>query len=701
MRLGNYYRNHIRTNSASMSRLSSWILSLIVIVIALSGCRTRRPPDLTPYADAGITGSLTQIEDPDIAVPSPDSLFPVAPPRTIKDMAEVSYWDVTLEDTVRTALVNSKVLRDLGGTVVRSPDTTSTSLDPAIQETDPRFGVEGALSAFDAQLNSRINSERIDRRLNNRFIGNLGTLQGDRLTWDTEIAKESAVGSRFALRQHIDMDRDNNPGNQFPFPDGAWTVFYEGEYRHRILQGGGINFNRIAGPGAVPGLSNGVLIARIRTDISLADFEIALRDFTSNVENAYWDLYYSYRDLDAKVRARDSALDTWRRIQALNETGRRGGEAEKEAQAREQYYRFEADVQDSLAGRPLDGTRTNNGSRPGTFRGLPGVLVNERRLRLLMGIPPDSEMLIRPAEEPFPASIVFDWSSISSEALTRRSELRRQRWQVKRAELEVVAARNFLLPRLDVTGLYRFRGFGDRLLDSNSNVPPFDNAYENLTTGDFQEWQAGAEFAMPLGFRQAGAGMRNAELGLSRERVLLKAQEQEVLYDLAQSVGELDRGFAVLQTNYNRMIAAQQQVAAVQAAFIDDRVEFIAVLDAQRRQAEADAQYYRSRTEYAVAIKNVHFEKGTLLDYLNVWTAEGPWPGKAYDDAARRDATRGRPRAIPNRARIIGTDLAPEMVPLPPIDDQQPLQMPMEMPPQLQPTDPLPNPEFPLPMPVG
>jgi hypothetical protein len=216
------------------------------------------------------------------------------------------------------------------------------------------------------------------------------------------------MGSQFSIRQHIDFDQDNNPGNQFP--NGAWNVWYEGEARQPLLQGGGLNLNRIAGPGATPGAYNGVLVARIRTDISLADFEVSLRDFTSNVENAYWDLYYAYRDLDAKVRARDTALETWRRIHALFETGRRGGEAEKEAQAREQYYRFEADVQDSLAGRPLDGTRTNNGSRPGTFRGLPGVLVAEKRLRLLMNITANGHQLIRPSDEPLSAGIAFDWS---------------------------------------------------------------------------------------------------------------------------------------------------------------------------------------------------------------------------------------------------------------------------------------------------
>jgi outer membrane protein TolC len=646
-----------------------WLpLILIAMATALPGCWPGRKVDVMPYAEPSMGVALTQIEYPDVEVPSHD-LYAVEAPRTIRDASEVLYWDLSLEETVRLALENSKVLRDLGGTVVRSPDATTTTVDPAIQETDPRFGVEGALSAFDAQLNSRFMAERIDRRLNNRFLGNLGFLQGDNDNWDTEISKYSASGTRFAIRQHIDSSRDNNPGNQFTYPDDAWNVWYEAEARQPLLQGAGLWFNRIAGPGAIPGVYNGVVVARIRTDVSLADFEIALRDFASNVENAYWDLYYAYRDLDTKVRARDAALETWRRIQALYESGRRGGEAEKEAQAREQYYRFEADVQDSLAGRPLDGTRTNNGSRPGTFRGLPGVLVNERRLRLLMGIPPESGRLIRPNDEPMPASITFDWSSISTETLGRRAELRRQRWQVKRREMELLATRNFLLPRLDVVGQYRFRGFGDSLIESDFNGKPrFDNAFRDLATGDFQEWQAGVEFAMTLGFRQAHAAMRNAELHLVRDRALLKAQEQEVLYDLSQAVAEMDRGYVVMQTNFNRMLAARNQVAAVQAAFIDDRVEFIAVLDAQRRLAEDEAQYYRSRVEYAVGVKNVHFEKGTLLDYLGISCAEGPWPGKAYEDAAQREAGRGRFRPIPPGTPIVSTDIQPPLIRLPPVE---------------------------------
>ena len=172
-------------------------------------------------------------------------------------------------------------------------------------------------------------------------------------------------------------------------------------------------------------------MARIRTDISIADFEIGLRDYVTNVEDAYWDLYFAYRDLDIKIKARDLALETWRNIKALNESGKQGGEAEKEAQAREQYFRFQEDVQNALAGRPGEATHTYNGTAPGVFRAIPGVQVAERRLRMLMGVPISDGELLRPSDEPSLAPVRFDWTLVSIDALTRRAELRRQRWVVK------------------------------------------------------------------------------------------------------------------------------------------------------------------------------------------------------------------------------------------------------------------------------
>ncbi len=549
-----------------------------------------------------------------------------------------------MEEVVQMALAQSKVLRDLGGAVLRSPSSISTYWDPAVQETDPRFGIDAALSAFDAQFSTSVFGEKNDKALNNEFFGG-GTrlLQQDAAVIQSQITKRAITGTEFSFRHNIEYDSNNAPSNLFT---SAWNVNFETEFRHPLLQGNGMTFNRIAGPSVVPGIYNGVLIARVNTDVELADFEIAVRDLVNNVENAYWDLYFAYRDLDAKIKARDTTLDTWRRVRALFDAGRRGGEAFKEAQAREQYFRFQEEVENALSGRLLDGTRTAVGSAGGYFRANGGVHVAERRLRMLMGLPPSDGRLLRPADEPLNAPVSFDWTEITRESVMRRAELRRQRFEIRRRELEWIASKNFLLPRFDAVGRYRWRGFGQDLLDPDNNNPRFDNAYEDLTSGDFQEWQLGLELSVPIGYRRGFAAARNAELQLCRERAILREQEHQVLHEVASAVADIQRAYVVSQTSFNRLDAARVQLDAIKAEFEAEKAPLDLLLDAQRRLAEADSQHHRSLAEYAVAVKNVHFAKGTLLSYDGVYLSEGGWPQMAYQDAAERNRLRGQRRAL-------------------------------------------------------
>jgi outer membrane protein TolC len=628
-----------------VARKPVFVLPLLGCLILAEGCRLREQSAFKSCGDECYTAIATEVEYPVVQPCSTfDDQWAAVSPLTLATPGQTEYWNLTLQEAVQVALAESKVIRDLGGAVLRTPANVETHWDPAVIETDPRFGIDAALSAFDAQLTTSVFGEKNDRALNNEFFGG-GTriLVQDTAVVQAQIAKRSAIGSQFALRHYIDYDANNAPSNLFP---SAYNTRVEAEMRHPLLQGSGTEFNRIAGPNSVPGLYNGVLIARVNTDVELADFEIAVRDLVSNVENSYWDLYFAYRDLDAKIAARDSSLETWRRIHALFQAGRRGGEAEKEAQAREQFYRFQEDVENALSGRLVGGTSVNNGSSGGTFRATGGVQVAERRLRMLIGLPPSDGRLIRPADEPVTAPIHFDWSEITRESLVRRVELRRQRWVTRRYELEHIASKNYLLPRLDAVGRYRWRGFGDDLLDPDSGQPQFDNAYADLTSGDFQEWQLGLELTVPLGYRQAAAAVRNAELQLCRSRAVLKEQEHLVLHDAAGAVAEFDRAVVVAQTTGRRLDAAREQSGAVQAAYDADKAPLDLMLEAQRRLADAESRHFQSLAEYAIAIKNVHYAKGTLLDYDGVVLSESGWPAKAYADAAERDALRGKPRPL-------------------------------------------------------
>lgn len=554
-------------------------------------------------------------------------------PDEIGANGEVAYWDLSLEEAVALALQQSEVMRDLGASVLRSPGTVRTLQDPAIAYSDPRLGEEAALSEFDAQLLASAMFDKNDRAFNNQTFGSNGVLTQDLNTYNVAIEKRTALGSQLAVRKITEYDYNNSFANRFGTPSGSWGTHIEAEMRQPLLQGAGLTFNRIAGPSREPGVMNGVLLARIRSDVSLADFEAGVRNLVSNVENAYWDLYFSYYDLQAKKTARDRSLELWRQSNIKQEEGDQS--VADTSQALEQYWRFESDVRNAFNGRLSEGTSTNNGSSGGTFRTFSGgVRVAERRLRLIMGLPVNSYQLIRPASYPPAAPVKFDWSLCATEAVAQRPEIRRQRWVVKQRELELLASRNFLSPRLDVVGRYRWRGFGNDLLSQSD--ARFDNAYSNLASGDFQEWQVGVELEMPIGFRKAHTGVRNSELLLARERAILTEQERTVLYGLSNSFGEVQRAYEVLEAQWNRKAAAERQAESLFALWDQGTSDFDVVLEAQRRVTESTISFHQASVEYALALKNVHFEKGTLLEFNNVQLAESASDPAAYASMNRR-----------------------------------------------------------------
>ena len=548
---------------------------------------------------------------------APPAVFPELPvaPITLRDpeaFATAEYLDLTLEQVVTIASMNASVLRDLNATVLRAPPLVATDQTLELVETDPQQSIEGALSAFDAQLNAFGRWQNNDRRFNNRFFGGgANAFQQDVHDYVVQLSKRTATGANLALRSVTDYDANNATGN---LTSSAWQTQFHAELRQPLLRGGGLTFNRIAGAGAVPGVYNGVLIAKTNSDISHSKFRQDVRDYFSNVVNAYWDLYYAYRDVDAKREALERSRQTWQSYEAQKTSDRVSGSGE--ALSREQYYRFKSELQDALAGKIVQRTQVNNASSGGTFAGQGGVQVAERRLRLLIGLPISDGVFLRPIEEPIRAPLVYDLPALAMESIQRRPELQQQRLLVKRREMEVLAARNFLLPHLDLVTIYRIRGLDRRLAGS-------DSAFREFASLDFQEYEGGIEFGLPIGFRQAHAAVRNARLQLIRDQAVLQEQERQILHDLTAAVAEADRAHAQTETNLNRYLAARDASDSLEAnRQAGLPINLDQLLDTQRRLSESESRYFLSLAEYMVALKNVQFETGSLLQNSPLSIAE-------------------------------------------------------------------------------
>ncbi len=642
----------------SLFRITAY-LQLGIMILMSTGCAQTQPfflkesPDLQYYLN-----SATSIEYPDVYVDSLPETTESLPPLTIGNH-NYKFWDLTLEECVAIALQNAKFFVTTSGNAefrqnVAAQFTSGTAdqfgsvYDVAVGQATtqsvplgvdgngnrllPRGvlranqigGVEDALAEFDAQASGFIATDSTDRPQNTNV--NVAT-NTTTTTQQSAISKRLATGGVATLRQQVLYNRSNTPLNQtLRNIPSDWTALLEAQVQHPLMRNRGTLINRIP-----------VVLASLNEDVSIADFEVQVRNLVRDVEVAYWDLYVAYRNVSTSIIGRNSAIATaqFARLNLKNGTGTR----QEVAQAVEQYYQFRGRMEGALAGSNL----------PGDDRF--GVYGRERALRELMGQAATDGRLIRPVDEPMLARVEFDWNESIAQMLYLSPELRRDKIRIKQSELELISAKNQILPDVNLSLLYRWVGVGDTLGPPNGrgsiDRQPLagTSALAGLTGGNFQEGSLRLEITPPaFGARRELTRIRGAQWRLQREKAFLQEAERLLVSQLSDAVGKSATHFQLVQTNAQRWQAAEQEVAARLAEFKGGRSPVNVVLQSQQRRAEAQIAYYRALGEYNKSVNYVDYLKGTLLANNNITLAEGPWNQKAYWDALERarERTAGR-----------------------------------------------------------
>ena len=343
-----------------------WSLVLSASLVA-PGCAPQQPfycredGDLSHYLDVA-----TEIEYPDVEEPSLDEVTNTLPPLTLKNTENYEIWDLSLEEAVQITLCNSQVMRQLGGqspslVSARVPETISRTLvSPVRRDDDVRSGAGGngdrpvgRLAVPRLRAGSRAQRIRCAARCQ-RVLGKEppaaeppvrhrpqirpDIFAQELATFRAGITKTTADGTTFGFRNNTNVRRQQHSGprHRQSSAEPAVRQRLADEFRsvvqpsvvarrRRAIQPHrrSVQLRSVLRPGsAIP--IDGVMIARIRTDQTLADFEGGVRNLVRDVEDAYWELYFAYRDLEARKMGRDSALETWKKTAALYRASTRG-----------------------------------------------------------------------------------------------------------------------------------------------------------------------------------------------------------------------------------------------------------------------------------------------------------------------------------------------------------------------------------------
>ena len=298
-------------------RISLARLLIVPLLLALGGClsgprelKYLDDADLAHYRDVA-TRIVDLTEDDATRNERSRRGEMAAEPRRLSQPGEQKIWDLSLQEPMKLGLKNSEIIRESGtflspnNRLLANPEFTASVFNPAIQETNVQFGqrgVDAASADFDATFSSSMTWGGSQRVLRNQ---NFNIPAGEVFDEDTgrfraSLSKITGAGTQFSLSHNWDYSQNNLPTNlytsSFFGTSQAPTVGLQ--MRHPLWAGSGTEYTRIAGPrlgrfgGAtsIVGVNQGVMISRINNDISLNDFEAAIRNLVKDIEDLYWDL---------------------------------------------------------------------------------------------------------------------------------------------------------------------------------------------------------------------------------------------------------------------------------------------------------------------------------------------------------------------------------------------------------------------------
>jgi outer membrane protein TolC len=518
-----------------------------------------------------------------------EELVPGGDPRTVADPENRKDWRLSLQDAKRIALQNNKRIAFLG----YDPGIVGTQIDAALARFDAWYEFGGQWGYSNTPLSNSIqvfgtNADAVTLKSFGTSAGGFGvnttdgtatldfanTIPGQNLI---SISKRNATGGLGRLYYSIDYQNSDPISPLFTTINPAWRSIAGVNIEQPLLQGAGVEFNRAP-----------VLIARANHEQSIKSFELEVQQLLRDVEYSYWDLYFTYRALYSREVALEQALVAWQKEKNKEIVGAAG--AADVAQAREQFELYRSQRLDALN----------------------QVLTAERRLRDLLGLPPDDEYRILPADSPTHAKYEPNWEVAVGEAMELRPDLAAQRFRIRAAELEVRRQRNGLLPDLTVSAGWLLQGLDDQ----------WDQSVDRLTDGKFEAWTLGVRLRRQIGERSAYAAVRQAQLQLSQARAQLRSLEHGALHELTEAYQNLVSSYQRMTAEQNHRDAAADFLQTQQQVYDAGRSTTDILLRAQSSFADALRDESQALVNYNKALIQWEYARGRILDADNVVVAE-------------------------------------------------------------------------------
>ena len=356
----------------------------------------------------------------------------------------------------------------------------------------------------------------------------------------------------------------------------SFTSNFVVELRQPLLRGFGVDYNRSA-----------IELAKNSQRIAKWKFRRSVRDVLYDVEETYWKL----------VQARRNVVIQQRLVQQTRETL----EYLEKRRAFDVYKVQITRVQALLGTREAEYIQVKN-----TVKDLEDKLknlLNDPQLNL------GEDIELIPTGFPSIGPIVLDRIAEVQQALANRSELHEAKLAIQNARINVAVAKNKALPKFDLIFRYTINGLSDNP----------GNAFDQMTTSNFQDYYVGINFEYPIGNRGPRAELKKAILQRDQAIAALRQIIEGIILEVDVAVRNLQTAYYQVKPSLEAVQAAEENLAAIVARRTRLSPEYLEVrLNAQETLANARRGLLNALVKYNIAVVQLERAKDTLLQYDNV-----------------------------------------------------------------------------------
>jgi outer membrane protein TolC len=522
----------------------------------------------------------------------PPSRIPAnAPPRTVTDPRPgTEEWQLSLDEAIRIALENAKVIRVLAGTTAVS--SGQTIYDAAITNTT----IDQAQATFDPAVKwnntwNRTNTPTASfdpTNLQQSFITSTPT---DTYVTDFGLTKTNVLGGQWSLDATATNTRiassnslfnSSFTGGQFTggqFAGGGFPLNPQDTsavtlgYTQPLLQGAGFQVNMAP-----------IVIARLNTETSFFQYKDSTEELVRSVIAAYWNLVQSRIVVWAGNIQVEQSGEAFHRAEAQLKTGLAA--LSDVAQARVTFTQFKAALVADEA----------------------NVLTQEGALRNLLGLAPNDDRKIVPTSAPTSRRLKCDWDALIHLAEQRRPDIVELKIITQADQQRLIQAVDQTLPKLNAVASYTFDGLSGTMPNG-----------EDLSTsaGQYTNWTVGVNFSVPLGLRQGRAQVRQQKLIIARDRANEEQGVHAAIHQLAATVRDLDSAYDQYLAYKEARDAATANLRTQFDLFNQGGLKsviYLNVLQALNDWGNAVSSEAQQLLNYNIALATLERQAGTILE---------------------------------------------------------------------------------------